>query len=823
MRLKDFNIFILFAVIAISTQAQHTVSGTVISAKTNQPIAKAEVYNQTTGEMVVTKQDGTFKMTQIPSGINNFVVFTFEYELEEKSIKISEDSVVNFQLETLGQQLSEVMIIARKEKVFDLRRLKSVEGTAIYEGKKTEVVLMDQITANLASNKARQIYAQVVGLNIYESSVAGLQLNIGGRGLNPNRSANFNIRQNGYDISADALGYPESYYTPPAAGLEEIQIIRGAASLQYGPQFGGLINFIMKKPNPNEKIEIVSRQSTGSNNLFASFNSLGGTLGKFSYYTFFNYKSGKGFRENSDYSSRNYYGYFGYQLSDKTSVAFEITLFNYLAQQPGGLTDAQFYEDPSFSNRSRNWFDVDWKLFAFKLKHQFSKKTDFSLTVFGLDAARKALGYRQNRVSQPDNLEAPRELLVDNFNNWGAEARILTRYNLLNNESVLLLGSKFYKTHNTQKQGPGTSGSGPNFSFATEEFPYFSRQASFTYPNLNVAFFGENIFKLTNEFSITPGFRFEYIKTESKGTYKNIVLDLAGNPILNETLTDNRIFERSFVLFGVGLNYEPNPVMSFYGNISQNYRSVTFSDIRIVNPSFQIDENIHDEEGFTADFGMNGKYKDIVSYDVGGFALLYDGRIGEVLREEKRVNAEGELESTGSVVRYRGNIGKALIYGAEIFADWNIWKTFSENDSYRMNYFINTAITKSTYLASEIPGVEGNEVEFVPLFNIKTGIGFGYKNFLGSVQATFLSKQFTDASNAPQDKNDNQRGIEGAIPAYSVMDLSLSYKFGRFKIETGINNLLNNSYFTQRATGYPGPGIIPAQPQTWYVTLQIKI
>jgi predicted secreted protein with PEFG-CTERM motif len=96
--------------------------------------------------------------------------------------------------------------------------------------------------ANLASNNARQIYNQIPGLNIYQNDDAGLQLNVGGRGLDPNRTSNFNTRQNGYDISADALGYPESYYTPPAEGLEEIQILRGASSLQYGTQFGGMMS-----------------------------------------------------------------------------------------------------------------------------------------------------------------------------------------------------------------------------------------------------------------------------------------------------------------------------------------------------------------------------------------------------------------------------------------------------------------------------------------------------------------------------------------------------------------------------------------------------
>jgi len=101
-------------------------------------------------------------------------------------------------------------------------------------------------------------------------------------------------------------------------------------------------------------------------------------------------------------------------------------LFNYLAKQAGGLTDVQFLEDPDFSNRTRNWFDIDWKVYSLRLDHKFSKKTDFSLNLFGLDASRSAVGFRTNRVSQPDDLEAPREVLLDEFSNWGAEARLLT-------------------------------------------------------------------------------------------------------------------------------------------------------------------------------------------------------------------------------------------------------------------------------------------------------------------------------------------------------------------------------------------------------------
>lgn len=154
--------------------------------------------------------------------------------------------------------------------------------------------------------------------------------------------------------------------------------------------------------------------------------------------------------------------------------------------------------------------------------------------------------------------------------------------------------------------------------------------------------------------------------------------------------------------------------------------------------------------------------------------------------------------------------------------DWNLLETFNGDKNFRLNAFVNLSYTESEYTSSQEINVEGKEVEFIPKINLKTGIHFGYKDFLGSLQYTYLTEQFTDATNSSRDF-ESQSGIIGEIPAYDILDLSLSYSFGRFKIESGINNVLDNSYFTRRATGYPGPGILPSQPRTWYATLQIKL
>jgi Fe(3+) dicitrate transport protein len=806
-----------------SLMAQYTLSGKIIDSQSNTPIAKAEVYDRNSSQLASTDTKGFFELNNLAEGTHQIVVLSLEYETLEQEVELKGNMNLTIPMREFQQELSEVVISQRREEIFALNRLKPVEGTAIYAGKKSEVILMDQMVGNAATNNARQIYSQVVGLNIYESIDAGLQLNVGGRGLDPNRTSNFNTRQNGYDISADVLGYPESYYTPPAEALSQIQVVRGAASLQYGTQFGGLINFKMKEP-AKKPIELTTRQSIGSFGLFNTFNSLSGTVGKFSYYTYLNYKTGDGFRPNAGFESTNYFGSFGYEFSEKTSATFEFTSLYYLAQQPGGLTDTQFNADPSFSNRTRNWFEVDWKLYSMKLEHKFSPKTDLSLSVFGLNAERNAVGFRgnpedlnANPVTQVDERELDgsysfsRDLIKGTFQNWGAELRFLTRYQLANHDAVFLIGSKIYRANNTSMQGPGSNGIDADFEQALNQYPDYPNQSNFMFPNKNLAIFGEHIFFINDRFSITPGFRFEFIKTESQGTYQQVTFDNAGNSIASTQQEDNRLLDRSFVLFGIGASFEPNDDLELYANFSENYRSVTFSDIRVVNPTFRIDPNIRDEKGYTFDVGARGKWKNTISYDLGAYGLLYDDRIGIVF--DDRAN------------RVRKNIGTALVVGFEFFADWNLAKSMAlPSSAYKLNWFVNSAFTESEYLASEENNVAGKKVEFIPQVNIKSGLRFGYKNLLGSFQFTYLSEQFTDVENSPvPEASDNRNGLIGEIPAYSIMDLSLSYAIGKFKVESGVNNLLDEKYFTRRATGYPGPGIIPSEPRNYYLTLQLKL
>jgi Fe(3+) dicitrate transport protein len=777
----------------------------VLEEITGAVISNVKIYSNSRGLLTITDDKGYFSFTR-----NNDSILTFyseNYFVNEQDVNQLKSSDLIY-LKPLVENLDEIEIIARNEKVFSLERLSAVEGTSIFEGKKSEVILVDQSMANLASNNSRQIFSQVAGLNIYQNDDAGLQLNIGGRGLDPNRTSNFNTRQNGYDISADVLGYPESYYTPPAEAIKNIQIVRGAASLQYGTQFGGLVNFVIKEPKLNQKQEVVIRNSLGSNNLFTNFTSFKGSSGKFRYYSYFNFKQGDGFRKNSFFNSKNFFLKTIYDFSKKSKLSFDLTYFTYLTQQAGGLNDTMFSLNPFQSNRKRNWFSVDWLLYNLTFNHNFRPNKSFSINLFGLNAKRYALGFRVNRVDQIDS-NGPRDLIYGDFKNMGLETKFLNNYKLFQKESIFVLGSKLYFANNESQQGPGSDMSDADFHFYNDEFPNYNNQSSYKYPNQNISLFGENIIKISNKMSVTPGFRLEYINTKAKGNFERIIQDAALNVIQHDTIYENRKNERLFLLTGLGLTYDINKEIEAYSNFSQNYRSVTFADISTVNPAYAIDPEISDENGYTFDFGLRGNFENNVNFDASFFHLAYNNRIGFVQK----------LFDDGNVKAYRTNTGDAKIYGLESLIDLNLKKIVGMNSKYIFNTFFNFSFIQSEYTSSNEPGVEGNEVEFVPKYNFKYGLKFGYKNFTSYLQYSYLSSQFSDSSNSIES---NLSGVIGEIPAYSILDISLNYKLGRFKFESGVNNLLNNYYFTRRATGYPGPGIIPSPPRNYYFTLQYK-
>src|SRR3990170_7738658 len=82
-------------------------------------------------------------------------------------------------------------------------KLADVEGTYIIGGRKSEVIPVQELSANIAEKTRRQIFAKIPGAFIYDMDGSGNQINFATRGLDPHRSWEYNVRQNGIMINSD--------------------------------------------------------------------------------------------------------------------------------------------------------------------------------------------------------------------------------------------------------------------------------------------------------------------------------------------------------------------------------------------------------------------------------------------------------------------------------------------------------------------------------------------------------------------------------------------------------------------------------------------
>jgi Fe(3+) dicitrate transport protein len=703
------------------------------------------------------------------------------------------------------KKLAPVIIITKQQSP---DRMPETKDNVLFSGKKNEVLKLSSINGNLTNNNAREIFAIIPGVTIWENEGSGIQINVGVRGLSPNRSWELNTRQNGYDISSDVFGYPEAYYNPPLEAVETIELIRGGASLQFGPQFGGMLNYVLKRET-KKKFSFETQNTVGSYGLMSSYNAIGGNFKKFSYYVYNHSRSADGWRENSDYTVRNSHVFVEYRFTENTKLSAEYTNMDYKMQQAGGLTDEQFNANPRQSLRERNWFGTPWNVFSVNFDTKISDNFTSNTKLFGLIGERNSVGFTakpniEDAINPATNNFANRRVDRDLYENYGIENRNIYKYKLGKINNNLAFGVRLYKA-NTQRMQDGKGTTGSEFDLSIDG--RFVRDLDFT--TENVAVFAENQFKVTDKFSVTPGVRYEYIQNTGEGRF-----GISGG---TDIAFPNKIISRRQPLFGLGFEYKFRTT-NIYANITQAFRPVLFSDFTPPAVTDIIDPNLKDASGFNADIGYRGTFRNYLNFDFSLFYLSYNNKIGVI------------KDPTQGTFLYRTNLGETVNKGIEGFANLNITRLFEIEKPYgNLDFFATISFIDSRYkdfktfttsgTASNV-NLDGNRVENAPRYIHNLGLSWTNNNISTTLQYRMSGRIFTDATNST---TPSANGVTGILDKYSLLDFSSEYNFLKnYNIRAGINNLFNEEYATRRSSGYPGPGILPGEGRTFYISIGAK-
>jgi Fe(3+) dicitrate transport protein len=699
-------------------------------------------------------------------------------------------------------KLEVVNINSYRFPVQDVKPLLSVHNGYITSGKKSEVIMVQDLPANISEKTGRQIFAKIPGAFIYDMDGSGNQLNIATRGLDPHRSWEYNIRQNGIMTNSDIYAYPASHYSPPMEAISRIEVIRGTSALQYGAQFGGMINYIVKQGDTSRAISFENINSVGSYGLLSSYNAISGKKGKLTYYGYYFARVSDGYRDDSDSKAQAQYGRIQYEFSSKLVFRAELGRSKYLYKNPGPLTDQMFNENPRQATRNRNYFSPDIYLpsisFDWDLGNSYKLKFDLS-AVLGFRNSVQFIGFAdmKDTINLTTGQYRNRQVDIDGFNSYSSELRLQKDYRFLNMQNTLIAATR-YTDNDLHRRQLGKGSTGTNYDLNVEGT--FGRDIRLK--SQNIAYYIENLFRINSKFEVSTGVRIENGISKMRGIISYVPTDSLPLDITHK-----------YPLVGISALYKYNQHIDVYTSFSQAYRPVVFSDLIPANQFERISRDIVDAFGYNAEFGFRGNIFNRLRFDVNGFFLRYNNRVGStVLFDDK-----------GQPFVMKENIGDSKTFGIEAYAEYLLTST----QKCKISVFTATSYMNGIYVNGDIRNgnenvnIKGNILETVPSWISRNGLQLNYRRLSAIAQHNYVSFSYSDALNTD---NPSANGGRGIVPAYHVFDFNFALRINELlNVRLGLNNVMNTQYFTKRPTIYPGPGVWSSDGRSLVATFAMKL
>lgn len=742
-----------------------------------------------------TGADGTFRLENVATGSHQLTVIRVGFQATRRSIRVEEGRETRIDVtltpaivELLNVTLApEIRVIARPEPG-SVSSAPDLANSMLLAGVKSEYVRVASMDANLAEKTPRQLFARVPGIFVYDMDGTGNQVNISTRGLDAHRSWEMNVRQDGVVVNSDLYGYPAAHYSPPLEAMETLELVRGTAALQYGSQFGGLVNYRTKAADTTRRVAFESISSAGSYGLLGTWNSVSGRVGPLTYRAYASGRQSDGYRSSSESRASSQYLGVDYRVNDKVDVRGQVGRSWYRYQIPGALTDAMFDADPRAATRSRNWFSPDIVVpsVAVTWRPNWRTRVHAQLSaVLGDRSSVQFVGFADVRdtVQTATGTYLPRQVDIDGFQSVTGELRVSHEYRLGELPWVLAAGIAINDNDlHRRQQGRGTTGTGYDLALSSGTFG-----RDIHYLTNNVALYAEQLIPVTRQFSVIPGVRIERGETRMRGRLS--YLDPAQVPTN---------IEHNYPLFGIRAEWQVANA-EVYGGWSQSYRPMILKDVIPETAIERTDPNLRDARGWTIEGGVRGMAGH-VRYDVSAFALRYNNRFGGIL----------QVDSAGASYLFKTNVGSSLTRGIELAleAPLVVTRIGTLRAHTASSYFDGTYRRGTVTSAGQNLDITGNRIEAVPKWISRTGLTAGGSTTSATLLVSYTSDSYADPQNTLVPSANGARGL---VPSYTIVDVNASRQLAPWvRVRVGVSNVFDADYFTKRPTFYPGPGIWPS-------------
>lgn len=639
-------------------------------------------------------------------------------------------------------------------------RWKEVESQRILSGKKNKAVKVDLLPP-MATDNHRQTFSQNAGVNALEQSTEPWPaISIRGVG-DPHEAQNLMLLQDGQHTAIDIYAYGGHYFSPPTPLMEEIEVINGGGALIYGPQPGGVINYVSPRLVKDNPFKAKVGAAYGSYNLFSTTDEMRGSVGNTSYWLGYFRKQGDGYqRDNADFFAHHLQAKSHTYLENGNVLKFSFQAYDSDFGQAGGMTrdcsvaNANCWDrdgDNRKPQREHDRLKISRAQLTAGLEQRLNERTSLETTLTAVTFRRYSSTQNgggfgtlptgttmANRQVDAHGLHLDSRLRRD----WGSDE----------NPHTLTAGVLSYNNYS-----PVTSWTGQSLESIRGDVTERARVRTTV-----LATFAENRFNF-GRWALIPGVRYENINMAA------------------ESRTNDQLSERSYnvLLGGLGATYDITDTIQSYANFSQGFKPITYTNqLRQINPLVTVKGDIKASYSYHSEAGLRSDTKHW-AWDVSAYWIQYQNQIAFA----------SNVLSNGSSAHYRG-VEASVTH-----------KDVLKNQKHALDLYANANFLDARWRGGDF---EGRRPMYAPPTTVKYGTIYRHgDDWRASLLATYFSAQWAD---------DNHTANR-YIPTYQVFDLMAEKRFGaHWSVNGAVNNLLDKTYYSR----IRAEGILPTMGRNFY-------
>ncbi len=778
----------------VFSEPKNLLTGKVVHDNKGVPFLSVQVKGTTIGS--VTDDNGQFEIFNVPAETFEIVVGGIGFKSVVKEVKhnnAGNELAITIEPDVL--LLTEVTVSGSRVGV-----LKHLPGSVNF--------VSSQGLAATNPLSANEILRSIPGVHVVDEEGAGLRINVGIRGLDPDKSRTVLMLEDGIPVALAPYGEPEMYYSPNIERMSGMEVLKGSSSILFGPQtIGGVINYITA--DPEERLGGVVSVKQGGLGYNSTFAQIGNTVNKFGYIANYNRKQANDLGPTR-FRLHDLNAKFLVGLSPQSRLSVKLSFYDEDSNSTYvGITQAMY--DAGGSDYLRIAPNDNFKVRRYAAsttyKHTIGSNGQLTHTLFAYTTTRNwnrqdysyspsasnLTGVIHGDPSKPQGAIYMRNSTGQrnrHFEVVGLESRLEKGFLLFNLTSKIDAGARILHERASEQRINGTRAGVMSGNLQDDEIRLGSA----------FSFFAQNKTLVGNKWSITSGLRAESIFYEREIYRQNN----------RDTLFSNTTRDLA-IIPGLGINFAATENMNFFGGVHKGYAPPRTKDA-ISNSG--VDLELEAEKSWSFELGMRAR--------IGKAALDFTAFYTDFSNQVIPVSESSGGAGTGLI-----NGGATLNKGAELMLTLPVlnvgkWQnTFTVAATYvdaRFNRdrFVLQKTANNHPRTQYFQNVNGNKTPYSPNVSlqgqllIKNSDRFGLK-----LSGSYIGEQFTDPLNTKNvndwiiiQANDpshtyaqaTMNGRIGLLDDYFLADVSTWFKLGKTGIELNltVKNLFDHRYITSR-------------------------